>query len=374
MTVLSAVAAVDELLAAYDAIAAAQYRKVAVGQPLVGIVGGAVPREIVHGFGASPVHIAGLEDTRTLIAEFMEEFAPWHWQGIGEGMLQGSYSDFAALVLDRSHQHFYYYLKEMQRLGAGRGFPRVLLLDWIQASDKDHSAYNEAQAIAFASSLERATGQTYAPERTAMAAREYNGLRDTLRDFQSFRTKSALSGSVAYRLMAVSQVMQAARYRELLTAVMRGSEGAGGDVPRVLLVSSQSMMSLRLHQAVEAAGCVVVAEDDWWGTRCAHDDAPVSGSISRLCAFYASLGIGEFAAPMTKRCEWYRNPANFHDVDFAVLHHSDNDEHAGWDYPLILEELARIGIPGLCIGGNCDAIAGSEQVRDAVAKHAGRAF
>lgn len=366
MGVISADTALDALLAAYASIAASRHRDLASDQPLVGIVGGAVPREIFHGFGATPVHIAGLAGARENVAEFMEESAPWHWQGIAEGMLRGEYRELAAIVLDRSHQHFYYYFKEMQRQGAGRAFPPVFLLDWIQSSDKAHSRYHDQQVRAFASNLERVTGQPYEPELTALAVRDYNQMRATLRAFQSFRSGANLSGTVAYQLMAASQAMRPARHRELLAAVMRGHVTTGTSSPRALLVSSESMMALHLHEAVAAAGGIVVAEDDWWGTRGAHRDAPATGSIADLCTFYAALGIGEFVAPMTKRTAWYRDAAHFTGIDFAVLHHSTNDEHAGWDHPVIIEELARLGIPSVCVEGDLQTGAGRAPVEAAI--------
>lgn len=362
MDLISAESALDALLAAYESIAASRYRDLAPDQPLVGIVGGAVPREVFHGFGVTPVHLAGLERSRENVAEFMEESAPWHWQGIAEGMLRGHYRDFAAVVLDRSHQHFYYYLKEMQRQGAGRAFPPVLILDWIQSSDQDHSRYHSAQVRAFASALERISGQPYDPELTTIAVHECNRMRATLRAFQAFRCSANLPASVAYRLMAASHAMRPARHRELLTAVMRTGVAAGAGAPRALLVSSDSMMSLHLHEAAAAAGAVVVAEDDWWGARSAHRDAPTTGSIADLCTFQASLGIGEFVAPMTKRTAWYRDAAHFKGVDFAVLHHSSNDQHAGWDTPAIIEALARHAIPSVCIEGELQTSAGRTQV------------
>lgn len=366
--------AAQELLAAYGAIASSKYQKVAGDKPLIGLVGVGVPREVIHGFAATPVQLAGLEETRTGVAEFMEEFTPWHWQGIGEGMLRGNYRDFAAVVLDRSHQHFYYYLKEMQRHAAGRAFPPVLLLDWIQAADKDHSIYQEAQVASFTSSLERITGRTYAPALAQMAAREYNEMRVTLRAFQASRSKSTLSGSEAYKLMAASHAMSPARYRKLLAAVMdcESATRTSSASPRILLVSSHSMISLKLHEAVEAAGCRVVAESDWWGTRCAHDDVPLTGDISDMCTFYACLGIGEFVAPMAKRIEWYHNLANFKGVDFAVLHHSSNDEYAGWDYPFIIQALARMGIVGVAVEGDIETAAGRQRVTVAVGQQAQR--
>src|ERR1043166_621991 len=361
MGVVSEKLPLDELLAAYESIALSQYRDLASGQRLVGIVGGAVPREVFHGFGLTPVHIAGLENTREIVLEFMGEEGPWNWESIGEGMLRGHYSEFAALILDRSHQHFYYYLKEMQRLRPGPSFPPVLLLDWLLSADKDHSRYNNEQARAFASRLERITGQPYAPELTARAVGEYNQMRATLRAFQALRPRADLSGSVAYKVMAVSHVMSPTRYRELLAAVMRA--GLNGDVGalRALLVSSHSMMSQLLHDVVAAAGGNVVAEDDWWGSRSVHRDAPETGSIVDLCAFYASLGIGEFVAPMTKRTAWFRNAAALKGIDFAVLHHSTNDEHAGWDYPVIMEDLAKLGIPSVCVEADLETTAGREQ-------------
>ena len=367
MGVIAAKSAVEELMAAYASVAASRYRDLAPDRPLVGIVGG-VPREVLHGFGASPVHLAGLERSRENVAEFMEESAPWHWQGISEGMLRGHYRDFAAVVLDRSHQHFYYYLKEMQRQGAGRAFPPVFLLDWIQSADKDHSRYHDAQVHAFTSNLERVTGTPYDPELTALAVHDYNQMRATLRSFQAFRPSANLPGSLAYQLMAAAQVMRPARHRELLAAVMRADMTAGADSPRALLVSSESMMALHLHEAVAAAGGVVVAEDDWWGTRGAHQDAPRTGSIADLCTYYASLGIGEFVAPMTKRTAWYREAAHFKRIDFAVLHHAIDDEHAGWDYPVIVDDLARLGIPSVCVEGDLQTSAGRAQVAAAIGR------
>lgn len=374
MGVTDAESAREELLAAYASIAASRYRDLAPDRPLVGIVGAAVPREIFHGFGAIPVHIAGLEGSRDTVAEFMEESAPWHWQGIAEGLLRGRYRNFAAVVLDRSHQHFYYYLKEMQRQGAGRSFPPLFLLDWIQSADKQHSRYHEAQVRAFASSLERVTGTPYDPGLTTRAVHEYNQMRAMLRAFQAMRSSADLAGSEAYRLMAASQAMHPARHRELLAAVMRADLTARAGSPRGLLVSSESMMGLHLHEAVAAAGGVVVAEDDWWGARCAHQDAPTTGSIADLCAFYASLGAGEFVAPMTKRTAWYRDAAHFKGIDFAVLHHSINDEHAGWDTPVIAEDLARLGIPSVRVEGDLQTTAGRTQVAAAIGRTiAGRA-
>jgi benzoyl-CoA reductase/2-hydroxyglutaryl-CoA dehydratase subunit BcrC/BadD/HgdB len=118
--------------------------------------------------------------------------------------------------------------------------------------------------------------------------------------------------------------------------------------PRLLVVTSEPLSHTRLHAALESAGALVVAEDDWWGSRAPGDDVPLAGSareavLRKYWLDTASPGV----YPDVAREAWLREHALRPDVDGIVFYLPPSDHQLGWDYPRLKTWLSTNGKPSL---------------------------
>jgi benzoyl-CoA reductase/2-hydroxyglutaryl-CoA dehydratase subunit BcrC/BadD/HgdB len=120
--------------------------------------------------------------------------------------------------------------------------------------------------------------------------------------------------------------------------------------PRLLVMPSEPLAHLSLHRALEGAGGLVVAEDDWWGSRAPGEDVPLAGSASEAIFRKYWLDVATPGVyPAEAREAWLRRNALRDDVDGVIFYLPPSDHQLGWDYPRLKSWLDANEKPSLLL-------------------------
>ena len=116
-----------------------------------------------------------------------------------------------------------------------------------------------------------------------------SGKTTFINDIELFADANTPTG----RRILINSERPPAEYRELLSSYLADLQPDPSlrNRPRVLIVTSEPLSHTHLHTALEGAGAVVVAEDDWWGSRAPGADIPLAGwrNSSAFCKLMKSF-------------------------------------------------------------------------------------
>ena len=180
----------------------------------------------------------------------------------------------------------------------------------------------------------------------APAVAESNKARRAVRTLLDLRRDRAprLSGSVALALLGAMYFMDRAEYVGLAlqsAAELSRAEPIHG--PRMLIKGSP-LHHTGLHRAIESHGAVVVAEDDWWGSRTITEEIPEAGNlIQAIFQTYYRQAPG----PRDPSNVWFLSASAT--VDAVVFYLPPEDDVLGWDYPRLRQTLDQRGTPHLLV-------------------------
>ncbi len=269
MTVASATA-FEILQLHYTHRLAAAHDARAHGTSVVGRVGPTVPSELILAIGRLPLLVAAEPSVPTPTAEiYMESVIPPETKALFELAVGGAIEHFELLVVSRPYTQLYYYLKEVYRLGRAPDLPPLHMYDLMQSRRDAVRAYNWSQTRAMFGRLERLAGQSIAEDALRTAVSVTNRVRGLQRAFLERRWRSEVSGVEALQVIGAGYFMPPDVYAGVLERYLLEPRTDAVVVgrPRLLVLPSEPLSHLRLHQALEGAGAVVVAEDDGWGSR-----------------------------------------------------------------------------------------------------------
>jgi benzoyl-CoA reductase/2-hydroxyglutaryl-CoA dehydratase subunit BcrC/BadD/HgdB len=344
--------AVGQLQQAYGQPLAAAREHRRCGGRVVGYTGPTVPVELIESTGAMPVLVVPQLPRPTPLADqLIETTEPWALRSVAEQALDGSLACLDLLVLTRSEDWLYYNLKEAVRRGLGERVPELHLMDLIQSSLPAVQDYNTVVVRRLVECLERRLGRA-APDRLPAAVAAQDARRRLLRDFLQRRAASAWPGSLAMQILGASCFLQqpdwCAAVQQILSEPV--TESAHGSVPGVLVATSEPLFHLRLHQAIEEAGGRVVAEDTWYGARCATPELGSSGDLlARLAQHYAVHTQNDVVQPRERRDAWVLEQLERGDVALLVLYVPPGDRRFGWDCPRLIEAAGQRAVPSVVV-------------------------
>jgi benzoyl-CoA reductase/2-hydroxyglutaryl-CoA dehydratase subunit BcrC/BadD/HgdB len=156
------------------------------------------------------------------------------------------------------------------------------------------------------------------------------------------------------------------------------AEEASSEVPRRppicgarILIKGSPLHHTGLHRAIESHNAVVVAEDDWWGSRAITKEIATQGDMVRgiFDAYYFDAQSPRIF-PREARDAWFL--AASAKVDGVVFYLPPEDEVLGWDYPGLRKTLDERGIPSLLVREDATYQLSAEchrRIEDFVQKH-----
>jgi benzoyl-CoA reductase/2-hydroxyglutaryl-CoA dehydratase subunit BcrC/BadD/HgdB len=323
------------------------------GTGVVGRIGNTVPTELVLACGWIPVLVAADMGTPTPTADvYMEPVIAPETRSLFELALNGSYQDFELLVLSRPYAHLYYYLKEVLRQGKARRLPPLWMYDLMQSQRDAVRAYNWDRTRALVERLESLAGVELTDTRLRAAIDSTNGVRRLQHELLDRRWRGEVSGVDALRAIGAGYFMAPDDYAQTLAEYLAELSpiGALEARPHLLVLPSEPLSHTHLHQALEDAGGLVVAEDDGWGSRAPGNDVPRTGSaLEGIFLKYWSDSPTQHVYPAEAREAWFTEHAARQDVDGVVFYLPPSDHQLGWDYPRLHAWLNHQGKPSLLI-------------------------
>jgi benzoyl-CoA reductase/2-hydroxyglutaryl-CoA dehydratase subunit BcrC/BadD/HgdB len=331
-----------------DRLAAARELK-RTGARVVGIIGHVAPLEMVLAASAVPITITSDPKHPTPTADqFMPAIYGWEAQSVLEQILQGRYEEFDLIVATQPYRPLYYVLKELYRQGKLPRLPELYLCDFIPTRLPSIRNYNARVLAHFAERMERLHAAPLSASAIREAIATTNAIREQLRRLQTLRLQRRISGVEAMQVIGAGYFLGAPRYRELLAdyLVDAKTDQALTNRPRVLLVSSEPLNHLTVHQALESAGAIVVGEDDAWGCRSAEGDiASTAPPEDALLDKYFLHTASPQTSPRDARLAWFLERTRRQDLEAVVFYIPPSDRSLGWDYPSLKTHLAEVGLP-----------------------------
>jgi benzoyl-CoA reductase/2-hydroxyglutaryl-CoA dehydratase subunit BcrC/BadD/HgdB len=366
------------------------------GERIVGLVGNTIPRELVMACGVYPLLIAAQPGAPTPGADvYMEDVISPETKCLFELAISGELEFLDLLVLSRPYAQLYYYLKEVYRLGRAPRLPALHMFDLMQSQRDAVRVYNERQVAALTTRLERigvgarkdseqrsvealsqhASGQrdsdqgdsesssAEAPSRHASDQRRSdsnlrsaimlsNRVRGLQRELIARRWQRSLSGVDALQALGAGYFLAPSIYAEALAQYVARLEPDPvlAHRPRVLVLSSEPLSHLQLHRVLEAAGALVIAEDDWWGSRAPGSDIATDGPLDEaILRKYWLDTASAHVTPADAREAWFRDNAVRDEVDGVVFYLPPADRQLGWDYPRLKAWLSERGKPSILL-------------------------
>jgi benzoyl-CoA reductase/2-hydroxyglutaryl-CoA dehydratase subunit BcrC/BadD/HgdB len=334
------------------------------------MVGNTVPSEIILASGQLPVPIAAEMGAPTPIADtYMEPVIPPETRSLFDIAVNGQFESFDLLVLSRPYAHLYYYLKEVFRLGRAPKLPPLYMYDLMQSQREAVRAYNWGQTRALLERIERVTSAPITDAQLRAATALTNRVRSLQRELLARRWRTELSGVAALQVIGAGYFMPAEHYAETLATFLAElrPDPQLDHRSKLLVLPSEPLSHVHLHQALEAAGALVVAEDDAWGARAPGADIPLTGSA--LEGIFLKYWLDTPTAnvyPGEAREAWFRSNAQRDAVDGVVFYLPPSDHQLGWDYPRLKAFVEAQGKPTLLIREDAAQPAGRAAITDQV--------
>jgi len=346
---------IGRLMWHYENPAAEAISSAAGGVPVVGITSNTVPWELIRAVGAFPCMINPGNANHPDISSFMEEGVfEERIRAIFGAAISGDLQYLSLLLIPRTSEQeykLYLYLREVARQDPERRIPPLYLYDMLHTRSPESYSYGLERTQCMKKRLEELTGDMIDDEALLHAIDETNAARKAIRKLLSLRRQGPrMTGTEALALIGPSFFIGRDEYVRLAE---QAAEMIGERNPltgKRLMVAGSSLSHRGLHQALEKHGAVVVAEDDWWGSRSAGGEI-ADGSKDLLRAVFEKYYLDTPSPrlfPFEIADAWFQQTSTG-GIDGVVFYLPAEDCVAGWDYPRRRRYLDERGIPHLLV-------------------------
>jgi benzoyl-CoA reductase/2-hydroxyglutaryl-CoA dehydratase subunit BcrC/BadD/HgdB len=349
---------IERLIWHYRNPAAEAISFAAGGIPVVGITSDTAPWELIRAAGAFPCVINSGNSNCRDINSFMEEGVfEERIRAIFGAAISGDLQHLRLLLIPRTSEQeykLYLYLREVARQDPKRRIPPVYLYDMLHTRSPESYSYGLERTLCLKKQLEELTGKLADDAALKHAIEESNSARKAIRQLLSLRRQEPrVTGTEALALIGASFFMNRSEYARLAELAVEKLEDRAPLAGRRLMITGASLSHRILHQALEKHGAVVVAEDDWWGSRSAGEDIG-EGSNDRVKTIFEKYYLdtpSPRSFPFEIADAWFQQ-ASTDGIDGVVFYLPPEDCVAGWDYPRRRHYLEERGIPHLLVREN----------------------
>jgi hypothetical protein len=311
------------------------------GTPVAGMTSNTVPWELLRAAGYFPLLLKPSAGPAPVADRFMEDGVfSTRIRGIFDGIASGAWPFLKTVVIPRTSEQehkLFLYLREVGRQGLAE-LPDVYLYNLLHARSPETESYGLERTQELIHYL-RAYDLAGAVEESNRACR-------AVRTLLAFRdgAEPRLSGTEALALVGAVYFMNRTEYAQLADeAATELSTRPPLRGPRILIEGSP-LHHTGLHRAIESHGAVVVAEDDWWGSRAVTREITEHDDLVRAIfrRYYR-----EAPSPREASDDWFL--ARSATVDGVIFYLPPEDDVLGWDYPQLRETLNQRGTPNLLV-------------------------
>jgi benzoyl-CoA reductase/2-hydroxyglutaryl-CoA dehydratase subunit BcrC/BadD/HgdB len=340
----------------------AEARAAAGTIPVVGMTSNTVPWELIRAAGAFPCMVNSGDPNHPDIGAFMEESVfEERIRAIFGAAISGDLRYLSLLLIPRTSEQeykLYLYLREVARQCPGRRIPPLYLYDMLHTRSPESYAYGLERTLCLKVRLEELTGKTIEDQELLHAIKESNIARDAMQNLLSLREKDPrITGTEALTFLGASYFFSRDAYARLVDEAVEMLKDRNPLAGRRMMIAGSSLNHRGLHQAVEQHGAVVVAEDDWWGSRAAGENiAYESGNLLKAVfdKYYLDAPSPRLF-PSEIADAWFQEKST-NEIDGVIFYLPPEDCVAGWDYPRRRNYLDEKRIPHLLVRENARSI------------------
>ncbi|MGP0074522.1 MAG: 2-hydroxyacyl-CoA dehydratase [Bryobacteraceae bacterium] len=319
--------------------------------PVIGVTSNTVPWELLRAAGFQPMLLSPRWPHTPFADRYMEDVFSARMKRVFDFLISDA-GDLSAVVIPRTSEQehkLYLYLCEVMRQRLERS-PKPILYNLLHARSPEAEAYGLERTNDLKLQLEQIARRPITQEALLSAIAEGNAARHAIGGLLQEREGHAprLRGSEALVLIGAWYFMDRSEYalraQEALREIQKRPPLAG---PRIL-IKGTPLDSPDFCAAIESHGAIVVAEDDWWGSRAAGLD--IDTSIDPIRAIFEKY---YFDAPSPRVFPSEIADAWFHrkaaEVDGVIFYLPHEDDVLGWDYPRLRASLDERTIPHLML-------------------------
>lgn len=324
------------------------------GMPVAGVTSNTVPWELLRAVGYFPVMLNPPRGPVPMADRFMEDgvFGA-RIRGIFDGIVSGAWPFLGMVVIPRTSEQehkLFLYLREAARQGFAAALPDLYLYNLLHARSAEAQAYGLERTHELIKHLEHHSGRPIEPAGLARALDESNQASHAIRRLLELRQgpEPRLSGTEALALTGAAYFMDRAVYAQLALEAAIGISGRAPMRGVRILIKGSPLHHTGLHRAIELHRAVVVAEDDWWGSRIVTKEIAVQGDLVRsIFERYYFDAPSPRVFPRQIADEWFLAASG--NIDGVVFYLPPEDDVLGWDYPGLRKTLDRRGVPSLLV-------------------------
>lgn len=313
-----------------------QQREAPSGLRVIGVTSNTAPWELVRAAGFQPFLVSPHKTATPLADRYMEEVFSPRIRAAFDFLLSSEAAALTAVVIPRTSEQehkLYLYLREVIRLGVERS-PRPILYNLLHARSAEAQAYGLERTRELKTQLEQLGGRSIDAASLQAAIEESNAARDAIRSLLQMREDPSpkLSGSEALDLIGAWYFMDRSEYTRLAREAVQEIEARVSLAGPRILTKGTPQDHTDFCALVESHGGVVVAEDDWWGSRApgrniALADDPLRAIFDKY--YFDAPSPRVFPASLAD--EWFHRRAQ--EVDGVIFYLPPEDDVHGWDYP-----------------------------------------
>ncbi len=321
--------------------------------PLVGVTSNTVPWELLRAAGLRPVLLSPRRRDTPLADRYMEDVFSARIKAVFEFLVSAESASLCAVVIPRTSEQehkLYLYLREMVRQGNSESPVEPILYNLLHARSAEAEAYGLERTRELKSTLERLTGRAIGSDALSAAIAEGNAAREAIRELLQEREGPAprLSGTEALALIGAWYFMDRAEYTMLAQEALREIQTRTALRGPRILIKGTPQDTPDFCAMIEAHGAVVVAEDDWWGSRAAGQDIDATKDpIQATFEKYYFDAPSPRVFPSAIADGWFHQRVS--QVDGVIFYLPQEDDVIGWDYPRLRDHLDERAIPHLMI-------------------------
>lgn len=320
--------------------------------PVIGVTSNTVPWELLRAAGFQPMLLSPRQTHTPLADGYMEDVFSARMKNVIEFLISDASAELSAVVIPRTSEQehkLYLYVCELMRQKLERS-PRPILYNLLHSRSPEAEAYGLDRTHALKITLEQLAGHPIDPEALSAAITEGNAARHAIRGLLQEREGDAprLRGSEALALIGAWYFMDRTGYALLAQEALREIQTRPSLPGPRILIKGPPLDCPDFCAAIESHGAIVVAEDDWWGSRAAGRDIdPTIDPVHAIFEKYYFDAPSPRVFPSEMADAWFHRKAG--EVDGVIFYLPSEDDVAGWDYPRLRASLDERAIPHLML-------------------------
>lgn len=324
--------------------------KYKAGEQVIGYTSNTVPVELIEAAGFYPTLVDANCSDFTGSDQYMEPVFDQRTKSIFHEILLGKWAFLKALIIPRTSEaehKLFLYLMEVKRLTNNPNIPEIYFFDLLHTQNPLCEEYSFEQIKLLDKYLRNLwhTDDTDVQMQINMnlqkklqkpafqqAIQLSNQIKTQLNQLANYRYHGLLTGVEAMTIIGAMYFMDRKEYlKHLEIALSEIKSRKPLKINQRILVKGYCINHTDFHESLEKDGDIVVAEDDWWGSRAIGSIIENSENLlyAIFCKYYFHTPSPR-VFPMQKSQNWLLNQIKT-DIDKLEFYIHPEDDIIGWE-------------------------------------------